>query len=217
MDRCDPAILATDTLIYRNVLARLVDAGTLPVDLTAMADDVLAALREYDEAAPELPEIAWLMELAERFRAAARAWTREELARQCRPKRAGASRRAPSDPVLYHASTDFDYDLGRASRMLPGLAPCLTLSALATEESLMARTLLRRRANRIAHGLICAEKIIVGALAPPQRRRFDMVQRRELLAGGMAAASLHSRARVSPNRAANASSAERKRPARGRG
>jgi hypothetical protein len=162
VDRCDPAILAIDTLVYRNILAGLVETERLPLDLEAMADDVLTALREYDEAAPDLPEITWLTGLGERFRAAARRLGGDVAGRDRLALRVARQ----VNPVLYHAGSDFDYDLGRASRMLPGLAPALTLALLPPDERHMARTRLRRRANRIAHGLLRATEAIEAAVAP---------------------------------------------------
>lgn len=158
-ERCDPAILATDTLIYRNIVAGLVETERLPLDLAAIADDVLAALREYDEAAPDLPELAWLIGLGERFRTTARSLPDDVPSRDRLALRVARQ----VNPVLQHAGSDFDYDLGRTSRMLPGLAPALTLAGLPEDEHQMTRVRLRRRANRIAHGLLRATEIIEAA------------------------------------------------------
>jgi hypothetical protein len=155
-ERCDPAVLATDALIHHNLLSGLTAAGILPLDLVGTADDVLASLREYAEAAPELPEIGWLQRLAEELRAAAAALA-------SRPVTDAAARNALLlrvtrllNPVLHHARSSHDYDLGRASRMLPGLAPALGLTSLPPDEARMARVVLRRRANRIADALEAA-------------------------------------------------------------
>jgi len=162
-DRCDPAVLATDALIHRNMLHELTAAEILPFDLAGMAEDALAGLREYAEAAPDLAEIAWLSTLAEEVRLAAR-----ELA--ARPVADAASRNALLlrvtrllNPVLYHARSNHEYDLGRASRILPGLAPALGLAALPADEARMARVLLRRRANRIADALQAASRALRGS------------------------------------------------------
>lgn len=152
-DRCDPAVLAVDTLIHHNLLSALTAAEVLPLDFTNTAEDVLASLREYAEAAPALEEIPWLHGLAEEVRAAAAALA-------ARPVVDAAQRNALLlrvarllNPVLHHARSAYDYDLGRGSRMLPGLAPALGLAALDPDAARMARTGLRRAANRIAHAL----------------------------------------------------------------
>ena len=165
-DRCDPAVLATDALIHHNILRELTAAETLPFDLVDMAHDALASLREYAEAAPDLAEIAWLRSLAEDVRAAAAALA-------ARPVADAATRNAVLlrvtrllNPVLYHARSSHEFDLGRASRLLPGLAPALGLASVSADEARMARVLLRRRANRIADALQAA----ADALRSPEPR-----------------------------------------------
>ncbi|MDJ0390755.1 M28 family peptidase [Roseomonas sp. E05] len=164
-DRCDPAILAADTLIYRNLVEGLVNPERLPLDYAGAAEDILAALREYAEAAPDLPEIGWLAELATRFREAAAQLAASPAVDTARQNALLLRLGRHLNPMMHHARSDFDFDLGRASRLLPGLAPALTLKDLAPDAARMARTLLRRRANRIAHGLLRAEEAIGTALA----------------------------------------------------
>jgi hypothetical protein len=136
----------------------------LPLNLAATAGDVLASLREYREAAPDLVELRWLIALAENFRAAA-----ESLAAKTptdRAQRNALLLRVARlvNPVLHHARSDFDFDLGRTSRMLPGLAPALTLATLSPDAAHMAKIVLRRQANRIAHSLLRAEETIRHAI-----------------------------------------------------
>ena len=69
------------------------------------------------------------------------------------------------NPVLYHARSAFEFDLGRASRILPGLAPALTLHRLDPDAARMARVQLRQRANRIAHGLARAIELVESTTA----------------------------------------------------
>ncbi|GGJ42961.1 M28 family peptidase [Neoroseomonas lacus] len=155
-DRCDPAVLATDALIHHNLLSELTAAETLPLDLVAMLDDVLASLREYAEAAPDLTEIPLLRSLADEVRAAAAALASQPVADAA--ARNGLLLRVTRllNPVLHHARSNHDYDFGRASRMLPGLALALGLAGSAPDEARMARVALRRRANRIADALQAA-------------------------------------------------------------
>ncbi len=155
IEHMDADVLAVDTLIYRNLVAGLIDAPALPFKPAAMAGDVLAGLRAYREAAPALDDIARLTGLAERLADALAGWT----------PTAGDDRLLLRlgrhlNPVLYHARSAFEFDLGRASRILPGLAPALTLDRLDADAARMARVQLRQRANRIAHGLSQAIELV---------------------------------------------------------
>ncbi|TCR67114.1 M28 family peptidase [Bosea sp. BK604] len=156
IERFDADILAVDTLIYRNLLAGLIEAEALPFDCEVMADDVLAGLRYYGETAPDLDELTDLGGLAERLDAALGALP--EAARGDAGFLLRLGRHL--NPILYHARSDFEFDLGRASRILPGLTPALTLASLPPDEARMARVVLRRRANRIAHGLSRAIELV---------------------------------------------------------
>ena len=155
-DRCEPAELATDTLIHHTLVSALTGAEILPFDLVAMVDDVLASLREYAEAAPELAEIAWLQTLAEQVRTAAAALAGRPVTDTTARNALLMQVTRLLNPVLHHGRSNHDYDLGRAGRMLPGLAPALGLTGLSADEARMARVVLRRRANRIADALQAA-------------------------------------------------------------
>ena len=163
-DRCDPVILAADTLIYHNLIAGLADTPTLPLNLAATAGDVLASLREYREAAPDLAELKWLTDLAERFHAAAEALNAQAPTNPTQRNALLLRVARLVNPVLHHARSDFDFDIGRTSRMLPGLAPALTLATLSPDAANMAKIVLRRQANRIAHSLLRAEETIRHAI-----------------------------------------------------
>jgi aminopeptidase YwaD len=160
IEHMDAEILAVDTLIYRNLVAGLVDAPALPFRPAAMAEDVLAGLRAYHEAAPNCEDITRLTGLAERLTEALRGW-HPTGADDPLLLRLGRH----LNPVLYHARSAFEFDLGRASRILPGLAPALTLARLEPDTARMARVQLRQRANRIAHGLSRAIELIEGRAA----------------------------------------------------
>lgn len=160
IEHMDADVLAVDTLIYRNLVAGLIDAPALPFKREAMAEDVLAGLRAYREAAPDLEDVARLTGFAERLAAALRNWA-PSGADDALLLRLGRH----LNPVLYHARSAFEFDLGRASRILPGLAPALTLNRLEPDAARMARVQLRQRANRIAHGLARAIELVEGATA----------------------------------------------------
>ncbi len=160
IEHMDAEILAVDTLIYRNLVAGLVDAPALPFRPATIAEDVLAGLRAYREAAPDCEDIARLTGLAERLTEALRGW-HPTGADDPLLLRLGRH----LNPVLYHARSAFEFDLGRASRILPGLALALTLARLEPDTARMARVQLRQRANRIAHGLSRAIELIEGRAA----------------------------------------------------
>lgn len=158
-DRCDPAVLAVDMDVHHALVEGLIDAPCLPLDVAAMEGDMLAALREYAQAAPDLDALADLARLAQTFGDAAR--------------RLRAFRGDPAEldaiqlhvtrtlnPVLFHASSAFEHDPGRVSRLLPGLAPALTLTGLEHDAACMARVALRRQANRVAHALQAATSAV---------------------------------------------------------
>ena len=149
-ERCDPDVLAADLELHHTLVDGLVNAVRLPFDFVVTADENLAGLRAYQEAAPDLPDLAGLHDLAQRLRAAA--------ARDLAADRDGMDtlhlRLARLlNPVMFHAGSRFGTDAGRASRLLPGLAPALELAKLAPDDARMARVALRRQANRIAHAL----------------------------------------------------------------
>jgi len=161
IDKCDPAILAQDTLIYRNLLEGLVHAASLPFDYRTTADDILSSLGEYIEAAPDNDDLARLLPLAKRLRVAIDALTAHADGSARHNARLLRLARL-LNPAQYHAESDFDYDRGRGSRLLPGLAPALTLARMDSDHAHMARVELRRRANRIAHAFAHALELIEG-------------------------------------------------------
>lgn len=158
IEHMDADVLAIDTLIYRNLVAGLIDAPALPFKPAAMARDVLAGLRAYREAAPALDDIARLTDLAEKLSDGLAGW-----APTAADDRVLLRLGRHLNPVLYHARSAFEFDLGRASRILPGLAAALTLDRLGADAARMARVQLRQRANRIAHGLSEAIDLVEAA------------------------------------------------------
>ena len=149
-ERCDPAVLAADLDLHHALVEGMVNADRLPFDFVATADDILAGLRAYLEAAPDMPDLTALHGLAQRLRAAA---ARHLAAHRDRLDTLHLRLARVLNPVMFHAGSRFGADAGRASRLLPGLAPALELAKLAPDEARMARVALRRQANRIAHAL----------------------------------------------------------------
>lgn len=145
-ERCEPAVLTADAALHHALVEGLVNAPALPFDLAAMAQDILAGLREYEEAAPGLEGLADLDERARRlagFASARRGLPDEVLLRVAKLL----------NPVMFHARSEFGYDLGRDSRLLPGLAPALEFARLDADAARMARVGLRRQVNRIRQAL----------------------------------------------------------------
>ena len=157
-ERCDPAILAQDTLVYRHLVEGLVNAEALPFDYTATAADILASLREYAEAAPEAPGIVELTAQTRVFQHAAARLLQATPSAALNDTLLRIARHL--NPVLHHAGSDFTYDLGRTTRLLPGLAPALRLASLPADEARMARVVLRRQANRALQALRLATREI---------------------------------------------------------
>ena len=102
----------------------------------------------------------WLTDLAEKFRTAAEALNAQAPANPAQRNALLLRVARLINPILHHAKSDFDFDLGRTSRMLPGLTPALTLTTQAPETANMAKIVLRRQSNRIAHSLLRAEETI---------------------------------------------------------
>lgn len=148
---CSSEVLAIDTLIYQNLLSGLVNSSTLPLDLRETAADFIASLREYREAAPHLPALEALWHLAQEF---------HELAGQYQGADDGfvLALLKPLNAVLHHGLSDYEYDVTRKSRLLPGLEPLLSLAGLDREGQLMAGFGVRRKINRISDVLMTANQ-----------------------------------------------------------
>lgn len=170
IDKFDPAILARDTELHARMVLALAEASILPLDLAQTAADVLAALREYREAAPALIELIELERDAEAFAAAARAFTARIAHLSAEAETAPVNRvllRAVHrvNPVIYQKCSPFEQDRATPTRLLPGLAAALQLSALPRDAARMARVRLRRERNRIRQALIDATRLLDAPIA----------------------------------------------------
>jgi len=153
-DQVDPDVLAADARIHVRLVHGLLQADALPFELEAIADDFEAALRELQEAMPELALLGELQRRVQRFRGAA---SRFATARATLPSRQVnrtllATLRLLT-PVLYTTQSGFEPDRATSMRLLPALAPALSLRGRSREETLQAGIGLRRAFNRIAHAL----------------------------------------------------------------
>ena len=162
--RCDPAVLAVDLSVHEALVAGLIEAPILPLDIAAIEGDLVAALRFYGAAAPNLDVIDELQRDVSAFGfAARRLQTCSASASLLDRVRLGVVRAL--SPVMFHADSAFSPDTGRTSRMLPGLSTALRLSTLPPQAAHMARVTLRRQANRIASALHVATAGIEAALS----------------------------------------------------
>ncbi|MCW3475241.1 M28 family peptidase [Limobrevibacterium gyesilva] len=165
LDKADPDILAADTAIHARMVDSLADAPLLPLDLAATAGDMLAALREYREAAPDLALLAELETSAQAFAATAARFQACAADLTDSATTSAANRRLLRaahllNPVLYQARSPFEHDRAVPTRLLPGLAPALGLAAMAPDAARMARVGLQRERNRIAHALAEATRLL---------------------------------------------------------
>lgn len=157
-DYCSSEVLAIDTLIYQNLVSGLVRPQALPLDLRETARDFIDSLREYCEAAPQLAALEALWQLAHEF---------HELAGQYRggDDVFALQLLKPLNAVLHHGLSDYEYDVTRKSRLLPGLEPLLSLVELDREAQRMACFGLRRKINRISDALLNANRHLQARLS----------------------------------------------------
>lgn len=148
---CSSEVLAIDTLVYQNLVSGLVNPPALPLDLRETAGDFLASLREYREAAPSLSALDELWHLAHEFHELAGRYQGGDDVFALQLLK-------PLNAVLHHGLSDYEYDVTRKSRLLPGLEPVLGLDTLGREAQLMARFALRRKINRISDALSTANR-----------------------------------------------------------
>jgi len=171
----DPAVLAVDALLTWRLVHGLINGDRLPLRLGQLADDVLSSLREYEEApgAALVPELQSLRAHALTFQRAAQDWDR--LGETLPERHDEAYERLTVrvlkqvNPVLHHASSDYEYDISRESRLLPGLRPVLSLDTLDGDGQRMAHVGIRRKIHRINDALIAASRTIASSLQQRDR------------------------------------------------
>lgn len=158
IDKFDPAILAQDTRLYTSILTGLATADVLPFELSAIAQDYLDSLREFDEVAgAHVPVRALIDEVQDLQTALADLQARTRgLTDQ---KRTAAVNRLflriarVLNPVLYQVCSPFEHDPALGSRALPSLTPALKLPKLARDSDAyrFTRTGVLRRMNQVRH------------------------------------------------------------------
>ena len=159
VDRCDPIELEQDIRINLALSAGLVTSYALPMNPAGLARDLCASIREYQEAAPDLPMLTELGERASEL--LQKIETAQSLpasdARQRNDTLLRISRHLT--PVLYHPDSRFQYGIGRRNRTLPGLMPALSLSSASGEDARFMRLHIIRAANRIALAIARAGRL----------------------------------------------------------
>jgi hypothetical protein len=159
IERIDPALLLRDTRVYALVTYRLLSEALLPLDVTAAARDLLAALEGWAGRAGDRFDLGPALQAAREVVAATRSlhpspesMNDEETARVNRAVHAALRALVP---LRYVAGDRFGYDSGVPQPPVPLLAPIDEL--LETEpgstDAHLLETLLRRRRNRLVHGL----------------------------------------------------------------
>ena len=156
IDRCDPVELDRDTRINLALAAGMVTSSSPPMNAAGLARDLCASIREYQEAAPDLPILTELgeraSELLQKIEAA------QSLSASDPTQRSDMLLRISRHltPVLYHPDSRFQYGIGRRNRTLAGLIPALSLSSASGEDARLMRLQIIRAANRIALAIACA-------------------------------------------------------------
>ncbi|HEX5163781.1 MAG TPA: M28 family peptidase [Thermomicrobiales bacterium] len=170
VDKIDPAFLERDAQIYTLLLHRLCTTSILPLDYSAVLDELrqnlagLAATSRGFELAPVHAQISALASALDRLRDAG--------------SRAGEGGAAVINdalmavgraliPVDYTASGMFDHDLAVPTRPLPGLAAATRLAELDpdSDEYHFLHTRLVRERNRLVHGLVEATRAADAGIA----------------------------------------------------
>jgi hypothetical protein len=160
IDKFDSAILAQDTHLYTAIMLRLATAEILPYNLSAIAQDYLDSLKEYDEEAGQWLPLKELMDEVQTLQGKLAG-----LQARCRDLTAEAKTAAANraylriarilNPVLYQTCSPFAHDPALGSRSLPGLTPALKLKAMNPDGDTFKFTVvgLKRRLNQVRHAV----------------------------------------------------------------
>ena len=135
-------------------------AEILPYNLSAIAQDYLDSLKEYDEEAGQWLPIKELMDEVLTLQAKlaglqARCSDLNAEARTAAANRAYLRIARILNPVLYQTCSPFAHDPALGSRSLPGLAPALKLKAMNPDGDTFKFAVvgLKRRLNQVRHAV----------------------------------------------------------------
>jgi N-acetylated-alpha-linked acidic dipeptidase len=172
LDKADKTVLAEDTQVYVTMTLRMCVPELHPYDFVPVAEDFIARMEGYREAAGEHFDFEDAMTRAEAFRISALAL--REVAAGMGP---GQTERFNTlhlrlsralNPVLFTIAGPYEFDPALQMPVLPGLARTSELPTLAGSEYEFLKTELVRQRNRIADTLQTAVELIDEAIRQTQ-------------------------------------------------
>jgi len=169
VEKIDPEFLVRDASIYVLLLHRLCTASVLPLDYTAVLDELTQNLASISQAGDRLDlslvdaQLRALKTALGRLRSASAGAVGD---------RAATINRCLMDvgraliPVDYTSTGMFDHDLAVPTRPLPGLAAANTLAALDpdSDDFHFLHTRLVRERNRLVHGMTQATRAVASTV-----------------------------------------------------
>jgi hypothetical protein len=173
LDKVDLDVLRLDTQIYLATVLRLAGRPVLPFDYAATVEELLGALRAYQERAGHLVDLGPAIARAEALGRQAQTLTRHLASIEADGPRAAAANQALVDlgrilvPLNYTEAGPFEHDLALHVPALPALRGIERLARLdpQTDEHRFLRTQLVRRTNLVAMTLRRAQERAAQALA----------------------------------------------------
>jgi hypothetical protein len=173
LDKVDLDVLQLDTQVYLSTILRLANSPILPFDYAATVDELLAALRAYQDRAGHLVDLRSLIARAEALRVELQAFTKHLTSIEDDGSRVAAANEALVDlgrilvPLNYTEAGPFDHDLALPVPALPVLHGMHRLARLdpQTDEHRFLRTQLVRRRNLVAMALRRAQERTALALS----------------------------------------------------
>ena len=175
LDKIDPAFLRRDTVIYTLLTYRLCASAILPLDYSAVVDELKEVVADLQAKAGDRFDLSPVA-----GRLAVLSWAVEKLQGRVLALQkpgvndgaAGVVNRCLMElgrtliPVNYTRSGQFDQDLAVPTQPVPGLQAVARLASMAREsdESQFLVTRLARERNRVVHGLISATRAVEAAL-----------------------------------------------------
>lgn len=174
VDKIDPAFLERDASIYVLLLQRLCTASILPLDYSAVVDELrqnlasVAQAGDWLDLAPVETQLSALEAAIGRLRSASEGIG---IAQAAGINRCLMAVGRALIPVDYTSTGMFDHDLAVPTRPLPGLAAAGSLATLDpdSDEYHFLHTRLVRERNRLVHGLTQATRAIESSLRELER------------------------------------------------
>jgi hypothetical protein len=162
IDKLDPELLERDAKIYAATIWDLCTAPRLPVDYSAGAREMQAAIARFAELVPARIELEALAELAGATAASIARFN--SVAPELSPDVVNATIHELGHlliPVNYTEAGPFDQDLAIPSEPVPGLASSRQFGELRTETNVnAAATKLIRERNRVGAALNAANRLV---------------------------------------------------------